>query len=982
MTKLKKTLYFSLSLFCLLSFNLFASYTVIEDKMTEKIKSPGLQNVKFKKILLSNGLNALLVSDPEAKKSGAALSVGVGWNNEPFDHIGVAHFVEHMLFMGTNKYPAEKEYFEYIESNGGLANAYTSTDRTVYSFEINNEQILETLDRFSSFFVCPTFNSSGLERERKAVNQEFLYRANLDHIRGYMIRCSLLNPKTHANIWRCGTEETLSQVSRDEIVDWYQKNYSANIMKLCVYSSLPMDKLVGEVDKCFSQIENKNFKPKRLSYPVSLPEKKSQMVYIEPLQDIKKLEIAWEVPPEFNNDLDFHTADLVSYVLSEESPKSLSAALKEKGYIHGLGAFHSPDDKNVSFFVMNFELTEAGLQNKEDVIATCFKAIATLKESGIPRYRFDEMTTLAKLDYAYQSRPEAYSFVEAVAAGLQNENLDTFPQKSSWPSYYDSNRVQDFLSCLKPTEANFFVMAPGQNIGKAFDQVEDFAKISYTVEPVSKKMLSNWQNAKAVDYIAVAKPNAFIPNNFELVTTKNDYSSDKNPQILLQDDRHLIYYAADQDYHLPEASYEIKIATPSINESPESKALCDLFYQSIYDALSASLEQASLAGLNASFQLDSKHGFTVSVQGYNHKAQLLLNQIINEAISHLPKEKDFGRYHDRLLRLYQNKNKQIPLRQAMESMQNLIIKDYASIDAKIQSLQKINYADFLGFCQTLFENTFVKGMIYGNVNKKEAEREIAYLNEALNHSKSYPIDQHYQRAILELSAASSPRYYDETSSQEGNAAYLIVSHGILEAQQRAAFDVLSKAISVPFSETLRTKQQVGYIVRSFPSGYDKKLFTGFMVQSNSCSTRDLLARYELFNEEFLASLGKEEFNEEKFDMIRKALITEYLQPEVSISAKANKLTRLAFDYDGEFNLNEQRAEALQKLSFDDFANFCYSELGRGNSRRLAILVNGKMNNVPTLTYEPILDVKNFKADSYYQIEKPFNILNQNELTYP
>lgn len=117
-------------------------------------------------------------------------------------------------------------------------------------------------------------------------------------------------------------------------------------------------------------------------------------------------------------------------------------------------------------------------------------------------------------------------------------------------------------------------------------------------------------------------------------------------------------------------------------------------------------------------------------------------------------------------------------------------------------------------------------------------------------------------------------------------------------------------------------------------------------------------------------------------MIRKALITEYLQPEVSISAKANKLTRLAFDYDGEFNLNEQRAEALQKLSFDDFANFCYSELGRGNSRRLAILVNGKMNNVPTLTYEPILDVKNFKADSYYQIEKPFNILNQNELTYP
>lgn len=980
MTNLKKIIFTTFSLLCLLSINLFASYTVIEDKMTEKIKSPGLQNVEYKKIILSNGLNALLVSDPEATKSGAALSVGIGWNNEPFDQVGVAHFVEHMLFMGTEKYPVEKEYSEYIKANGGFSNAFTSQDATVYSFEVNNEQIGESLDRFSSFFVCPLFNSSGLERERKAVNQEFLYRANLDSIRGYMIQRSLLDPKTHAHIWRCGTEKTLSKVSRDQIVDWYQKNYSSNIMKLCVYSSMPMDEMIQRVDQCFSQIENKNFKPQRLNYPVSLSEKKAQMVYIEPLHDIKTLTITWEVPPEFNHDLDYHTADLVSYVLSEESPKSLSSVLKEKGYIHNLGAYQSADDENVSFFRISFELTEPGLQNKDKVIATCFEAIETLKENGIPRYRFDEMTTLAKLDYAYQSRPEAYSYVETNAYAMQRESLDTFPQKMSWPTYYDAARVSDFLSCLSPSEANYFVMAPSQNVGKTFDQIEEFAAISYTLEPVSKKTLNQWKEAKAVDYIAVAKPNAFIPNNFELITTKNDYSSDKNPQVFFQDEKNLIYYAADQDYHLPEASYKVMVATPNINASAESIVFSDLFYQSLKDALASSLDQAALAGLNASISLEPKYGFGVSVQGYSHKAQLLLNQIITEAITHLPKEKDFEKYHDRLLRAYQNQKKQIPGKQAGESMRNLIIKDYASIDSKVQSLQNIDYVAFLGYCQTLFENTYTKAMIYGNVNRKGVEREVAYLKEAFDFSKPYPLNQHYKRGILELSSSSSPKFYDEVTSQEGNATYLMVSHGVLDAKQRAAYDVLSKAISEPFSETLRTKQQVGYLVHAYPREYDKKLFTCFIVQSNSCSTRDLLARYELFNEEFLASIGKEDLNEEKFDTIRKALITQYLQPAVSIPSKADELSQLAFEYSGEFDLSKQRAEALRELTFEDFANFCYQELGRGNSRRIAVLVNGKMSDIPTLTYEPILDVKNFKAENHYKLEEPINSLKQNELS--
>lgn len=81
---------------------------------------------KARYIKLDNGLKCILVSDPESTKGAAALSVHIGAAMDPKDRPGLAHFLEHMLFMGTEKYPNENEYSEFISQNGGYDNAYTS----------------------------------------------------------------------------------------------------------------------------------------------------------------------------------------------------------------------------------------------------------------------------------------------------------------------------------------------------------------------------------------------------------------------------------------------------------------------------------------------------------------------------------------------------------------------------------------------------------------------------------------------------------------------------------------------------------------------------------------------------------------------------------------------------------------------------------------------------------------------------------------
>eukprot|EP01031_Cornospumella_fuschlensis_P034321 gene34321-41536_t len=86
--------------------------------------------------LAANGLPCLLVSDPTTEKSAACCDVHVGSLSDPAEAQGLAHFLEHMLFMGTEKYPTENAYSAYLNNHGGSSNAYTSTENTVYYFDV------------------------------------------------------------------------------------------------------------------------------------------------------------------------------------------------------------------------------------------------------------------------------------------------------------------------------------------------------------------------------------------------------------------------------------------------------------------------------------------------------------------------------------------------------------------------------------------------------------------------------------------------------------------------------------------------------------------------------------------------------------------------------------------------------------------------------------------------------------------------------
>ena len=108
------------------------------------VKSPNDPN-KYLYLELDNGLRVVLASDPAADKAAASMNVAVGSGNDPKDREGLAHFLEHMLFLGTEKFPDESNFDQFCAESAGYSNAWTSLDHTMYHFIVAEKKLREAI---------------------------------------------------------------------------------------------------------------------------------------------------------------------------------------------------------------------------------------------------------------------------------------------------------------------------------------------------------------------------------------------------------------------------------------------------------------------------------------------------------------------------------------------------------------------------------------------------------------------------------------------------------------------------------------------------------------------------------------------------------------------------------------------------------------------------------------------------------------------
>ena len=286
-------------------------------------------------LVLGNGLRVVLVSDSTTDKAAASLDLDVGSGSDPNDREGLAHLLEHMLFLGTDRYPTAGEYQEFIRSRGGNHNAYTSVDHTNYYFDIEASHLAGALDRFARFFVAPTLDSQLIASERSVVHAEYSSKQEADGRRIWVARRQALDPAHPQAGFAVGNEETLADRLGDRVADdlqaFYLQHYHAGRMVLAVLGKESLKDLEAMVRARFDEV------PVGTSYalpdPVSLYATDTMPLWqiVEPKKELRQLSFIFPVP----SNRKLYATKPLSYVanlLGHEGPGSLFTVLKAKGW--------------------------------------------------------------------------------------------------------------------------------------------------------------------------------------------------------------------------------------------------------------------------------------------------------------------------------------------------------------------------------------------------------------------------------------------------------------------------------------------------------------------------------------------------------------------------------------------------------------------------------------------------------------------------
>lgn len=406
---------------------------------------------EYSLLTLENGLEVLLVSTEGCKmqsnRAAAAVAVQVGSFSDPLEAQGLAHFVEHMVFMGSTAYPVENYYDAFVHSHGGDCNAMTEGEFTVYQFSISSEHFPPALDIFAHALLYPLLNESAMERELEAIDSEFQSSLTDDGARLQQLLgvSSIDNHVLQKFSW--GNEYSLKLFPSEKKVNvpallksFHRKHYLPSNMKLVMVSPDGLDEMETYVrSSAFNQMTSSTDASTGPTSDLPLPSLPSQdevlrnmvlplpagsfcrLYRIIPCKKAHKILLSWQLPG-IAVSYRSKSASYLAHLIGHEGPGSLLSELRRLGYATSLsaGVAEGNVDNNSIFAIFNITvgLTPSGLANWMSVTTVVFSYLTMLSDAGPQEWIFRELQEMADMQFAHHEEEEEEDVVEALAIEL------------------------------------------------------------------------------------------------------------------------------------------------------------------------------------------------------------------------------------------------------------------------------------------------------------------------------------------------------------------------------------------------------------------------------------------------------------------------------------------------------------------------------------------------------------------------------------
>lgn len=878
----------------------------------EKQKSDMSGGRQSEYLVLPNELRLMVISDPMATRSAVSVSVGAGLLNDPREYRGLAHYLEHMLFLGSKKYPDRAEHMAFVNAHQGMTNAFTAYDQTNYELSIPTPYFPEGLDRIAQFFIAPMFDPKYIDKELNQIQHEYEKNTqSFDFTAQYLSQ--MVYRDDHPIRWVFqGNRETLGHVPRQVMVDFYNRYYSANNIVATLVSPMPLADLKKLGVQVFSQLPNRKVALTQAPPVVNFRKEKASLFKVQTPQKAYRLALEFNMLPQDSDAWMTKNLSLLSGWIGDESPGSLAASLKAQGLILSLSA-DAGTYNYVQSLSLTLQLTKKGYAQWQNIASALLAYIEQVKKIGFVPELYKNSQRQSELAYLFSRSDEIQEAVR-IATALRSYPADHVNERDLLIANSSPNTFAKDAGSLNLTNANVYVFAPDITA----DVTPDFYRVKYHRSDLDQETWAT--NPVPLSGVQASAPraNTYLPNNLGLISTM-----DVQPHPLTTAASLNISVQQTTEYKTPKSFAVLEYRmSKDLPRTPRAALLNMMLASYINTALQAPLYQGALAGYGGVWA-NTQLGFQVTLNGYSENFPHFANDYIKMIHDLKIDPMIFDRVVEKTMQDIDDLGvgdafkQSVWLRRVALSADSITDRDLA------HQIQSVSIAELENFLRLLLEKGEPRWLFYGNITDASAGPLADQLTATLG---TKVIRDVRVPRLIKIPKGSSG--YVSSRAGENNSWLSEFQLGSATIENIAKAEVLGTILSNPFYTYMRTERNFGYIVMGMPNRFDQVPKITLLVQSPEKNTVVADAG-EKWIRDFATTLKATPAAD--FEDVKKGLATSLRLPATSIEEKVGSLaTRMAYDRPFDFNL--QLADAAEKVQFKDIADL-YDSMMVGPERR-------------------------------------------------
>ncbi|XP_003401691.1 nardilysin isoform X1 [Bombus terrestris] len=899
----------------------------------------------------------------EEKMAACGLTVGVGSFSDPPEIPGLAHFLEHMIFMGSEKYTEENDFDMFIKKRGGSDNASTDCESTTFYFEIQEEHLLAALDRFAQFFIKPLMRKDAITRERESIESEFQMALPSDYCRQEQLFSSFAQPNHPATKFCWGNLITLRDNVTDEklyeeLHKFRERHYSAHRMKLAIQARLPLDLLEHYVILCFANVPSNglspdDFTPFKGTDSFNTPSFR-KIYKMKPIKDVCQVELTWCMPP-LHDMYKSKPHHYISWIVGYEGKGSLISYLREKMWC--LGIFSGNAERGFEhnsmygLFSLSLMLTEQGHKHLPEVLNATFSFINLMRKEGPQKRIYDEIRQIKEMNFRFTDEFPPVEYVEDLC-----ENMHYYPPRdyitgSELYFEYNAEAIQTCLNYLTPNDVNIIILDKKFN-DEEFDKVEPWFKTKYTNMEIPQEWIECWKTMEPLPEFHLPLPNMYITDDFSLISIPPGVP--KYPTKIYSDEITEVWYRPDPKFGLPECYMYFCIISPMAVCSLKGVAIMDLFVAILKQLLVETLYPATIAELNYAIYTNEK-GIMLKMNGFNQKLPLLL-MTIAKCIADIPtlitkeffevmKEEQTKEYYNNLVK---------PKSLVRDVRLSILMLVYWTAADKHAAIQNVEFSEFQNFVQHFTDHIYIQSLVQGNMTKEDVIKNIQECVKALKCGSLLPNTMPHVR-VTQIPIGSHYCKVKNFNSIDINSVVMnYYQSDVSSIRLLVIIELLITIMEEPVFNQLRTLEQLGYNVFCLLRdtfgilGYTVTVYT----QADKYSTEYVDNRIEAFLGMFNNIL--KEMSEKELDSVKETMIKLKWCADIHLKEEVNRNWSEIESGDYMFDRIEKELSVIECIKIDELREWMKSHTFNGsNFRKLSVHVVGTAKSSDTENNEGV-----------------------------